>query len=97
MSILPNVRLTSTTYELEEVKIRRPRRAQGRSMSEANSIRGWRGLTRLDWRRKQHLTMRYVHGSHPRVEVEARGRIYVYDWDVAVLDILRDITNRNSW
>lgn len=97
MSTAPNVRLSSTTYEVEEVKIRRPRRAQGRSVSEANSLRGWRRLPRLDWRKPTGLRMRYVHGPDPKVEVEARGRVFRYDWDVAILDVLRDVTNRNGW
>jgi len=97
MSILPNLRLVSTTLEVEEVKIRRPRRAQGRSVSEANTIRGWRGLARLDWRKRTAVTLQYLHGAHPHVLVVARGREYRYDWDVPILEVLRDVTNRNSW
>lgn len=91
------MRLVSTTYELEDVKIRRPRRGQGRSVSEANSTRGWRGLARLDWRKPITVTMRYQHGAEPYVEVRCRGRSYAYPWDVSILDVLRDVNNRNGW
>jgi len=96
LSILPNMHLSSTTYVVEEVKIRRPRRAQGAAVSGANVARGWRGLTRLDWRKRTHMTLEYVHGAHPRVKVTARGREWLYDWDQAVLDILRDVCNRDT-
>lgn len=100
MSIIPNIRLSSTTYPVEEVKIRRPRRAQSDRVSEANSLsqprRGWRGLSRLDWRRPVGVRLSYVSGSHPRVKVEARGREWLYDWDVALLDVLSDVANRGS-
>jgi len=96
MSIAPNVRLSSTTYVVEEVKIRRPARAKGIRVSAANSLRGWRGLPRLDWRKPMGLRVTYVHGSNPRVKVEARGREWLYDWDVALLDVLADVANRAS-
>lgn len=94
MSILPNIRLTSTTFEIEEVKIRRPVRAQGTAANAVSPRRGWRGLTRLDWRRPVGMKLRYIHGAHPTVEVEARGRTWRYDWDVAILEILSDVANR---
>ena len=101
MSTLPNVRFSSTTYVIEEVKIRRPRRAQGDRVSEANSAprptRGWRSLGRLDWRKPVGVRLTYIHGADPRVRVEARGRTWDYDWDVALLDVLSDVTNRGRW
>jgi hypothetical protein len=42
------------------------------------------------------MTLRYVHGAEPHVEVVARGRAFSYPWDVAILDVLRDVTNRDS-
>lgn len=94
MSILPNIRFTSTTYEVEEVKIRRPRRAQGDSGRAQRGLRGWRGMPRLDWRKPVGVRLSYSGGSHPMVKVEARGREWLYDWDVALLDVLRDVTSR---
>lgn len=99
MSILPNMRLVSTTFETETVKITRPRRGQGHRVSEANSTsqprRGWRGLSRLNWSQPIGVRLRYVGGSHPRIEVNARGRVWLYDWDVALLDVLSDVANRD--
>jgi hypothetical protein len=103
MSTYPNRCLSSTTYAVEEVKIRRPARAQreqpARGASRAPSLglatgRGWRGLKRLDWRRWQGLRIRYSHGRDPHVVVNARGREWSYAWDTAILDILRDVANR---
>lgn len=103
MSTLPNRCLSSTTFPVEEVKIRRPARATGNSAAGTLSAsvpgtgtpsRGWRGLKRLDWRRWQGLRIRYSHGRDPHVVVNARGREWSYAWDTAVLDILRDVTNR---
>lgn len=103
MSTLPNRCLSSTTFEVEEVKIRRPARAQreqpARGGSRAPSdpraaLKGWRGLTRKDWRRWQGMRVRYSHGADPHVIVNARGREWSYAWDTAVLDILRDVCNR---
>lgn len=100
MSTLPNLRLSSTTFETETVKITRPRRAQSDRVSEANSTpgpaRGWRGLARLDWRKRVGVRLSYVHGPDPKVRVEARGREWLYDWDVALLDVLSDVANRGS-
>lgn len=103
MSTLPNVRLSSTTYDVEYVKIKRPRRAQRDSANAVSTApstpavrRGWFGLPRLDWRRKQGIRLSYVHGADPRVKVEARGREWLYDWDTAVLDILADVCNRTE-
>ena len=56
--------------------------------------RGWRGLQRLDWRKWTGMRLRYVHSADPRVVVNARGREWSYPWDVALLDVLRDVTNR---
>ena len=97
MSILPNVRLTSTTYEVEEVKIRRPVRAKGTALSEAKPRRGWRHLARLDWRKPVGVRLSYRHGAHPTVLVEARGSQWVYDWDVPILEVLEDVANRSGY
>lgn len=101
MSVFPITRSTSTTYTTEDVKIRRPAGHRGDRVSEANSSaqprRGWRGLSRLDWRRPVAVRISYVNGPHPRVKVEARGREWLYDWDVAVLDILSDVANRGTY
>jgi hypothetical protein len=102
MSTLPNTRLSSTTYDVEIVKIRRPVRAKGtaaegvvKALSPDRRIgRPWRVLKRLDWRQKTAVVLRYKHGDDPRVEVTARGYTTSYPWDTAILDILRDITNR---
>lgn len=111
MSTLPNISLSSTTFDVEEVKIRRPRRAKSATAAGRPSAlpdaekpgaanwspkptRGWRNLTRLDWRRPQGMTLQYRHGDDPQVVVKARGREWSYPWDTAVLDILRDVTNR---
>jgi hypothetical protein len=40
------------------------------------------------------MRLRYSHGADPHVVVNARGREWSYPWDTAVLDILRDVTNR---
>ena len=58
--------------------------------------RGWRHLARLDWRKTQGVRLRYVHGPDPKVLVEARGCEWLYDWDVALLDVLADVTNRTE-
>lgn len=103
MSTLPNRCLSSTTFTIEEVKIRRPARAQvssaagtasGQRQTGNGDRRGFRGLKRLDWRRWQGMRLRYSHGSDPHVIVNARGREWSYAWDTAVLDILRDVTGR---
>jgi hypothetical protein len=103
MSTLPNRCLSSTTFDVEEVKIRRPARAKGSSAAGtafrgvalgATPLRGWRGLKRLDWRKWTGVRIRYSHGRDPHVIVNARGREWAYAWDTAVLDILRDVTNR---
>lgn len=103
MSTQPNTHLSSTTYAVEEVIIRRPAgpKGQRRSSPEAGSAplrfaRGWRGLPRKDWRLPQGMTLRYVHGVDPKVEVYARGRTWSFDWDTAVLDILSAVTNRSG-
>lgn len=100
MSIIPNLRSSSTTFELETVKIRRPRRAQEHRVSAANSMtalgRGWRGLARLDWRKPVKVTLHYSGGSEPHVVVRARGREWAYAWDTALLDVLADVANRDS-
>lgn len=98
-----NVRLSSTTYDVEEVIIRRPAGPRGTAGARRTpspvgrplgTLGGWRGLKRLDWRRWQGLRVRYSHGQCPYVIVNARGREWAYPWDTAVLDILRDVTNR---
>ena len=103
MSTLPNRCLSSTTYEVEEVKIRRPVRAKGSAAAgvrspgvavSATPSRGWRGLKRLAWRRWQGIRLRYHHAPDPRVIVSARGREWSYAWDTALLDVLRDVTQR---
>jgi hypothetical protein len=94
MSTLPNVRTTSTTFEVETVKIRRPVRAKE---SVRSSGRGWWGLPRRDWRRPVTLQVQYRHGADPKVKVTARGREWVYDWDVALLDVVSDVNNRQGW
>jgi len=100
VSVTPNVRLSSTTFELEEVKIRRPRRGQGNRVSAANTLvsssRGWRRLARLDWRKPVGVRLSYSGGANPMVRVEARGREWLYDWDVALLDVLSDVCNRGG-
>lgn len=104
MSTLPNVCASSTTFITEEVKIRRPagpketaRAERGPQASGVPPVpRGWRDLTRRDWRKVQGLRMRYVHGPDPQVEIEARGRVWRYAWDTAVLDILADVCNRGE-
>lgn len=106
MSTLPNRCLSSTTFAVEEVKIRRPagpkaqrERSEHRSPGVAVSatpLRGWRGLKRLDWRKPVPMRLRYSHGRDPYVVVEARGREWAYPWDMAVLDILRDVANRDG-
>jgi hypothetical protein len=103
MSVYPNGRLSSTTFVVEEVKIRRPVRAKGtgaegdhdRGVGLApRSKAGWRGLKRLDWRRWQGMRLRYSHGADPHVVVSARGREWSFTWDTAILDVLRDVANR---
>jgi len=103
LSTYPNRCLSSTTFVVEEVKIRRPARAQRHSAEGATlrgvalgatPPRGWRGLKRLDWRKWTGMRLRYSHGRDPHVIVNARGREYAYAWDTAVLDILRDVANR---
>jgi hypothetical protein len=104
MSTLPNARLSSTTFEVETVKIKRPVRAKGPSAEgTASGVglrptagRGWRNLKRLDWRRWQGMRLRYVHAPDPKVIVNARGREWTYDWDVALLDVLADVCNRTE-
>lgn len=103
MSTLPNRCLSSTTFYWEDVKIRRPVRATGETAGASRqaspvdprpTLKGWRGLKRLDWRRWQGMRLRYSHGRDPHVIVSARGREWSYAWDTAVLDILRDVANR---
>jgi hypothetical protein len=103
MSTLPNRCLSSTTFLVEEVKIRRPARAQVSSAAgtafagvglRPTPLRGWRGLKRLDWRKWTGVRLRYQHGRDPYVIVNARGREWAYTWDTAILDILRDVANR---
>lgn len=98
MSNIANRRLSSTTFEVEEVKIRRPVRAKGKQRARAAqaSPLGWRGLSRKDWRAWQGVRLRYSHGANPCVIVNARGREWAYYWDTAVLDILRDVCNRDG-
>jgi hypothetical protein len=40
------------------------------------------------------MRLRYQHGADPQVVVNARGREWAYPWDTAILDVLRDVTNR---
>lgn len=103
MSTYPNKCLTSTTFVVEEVKIRRPVRAKGAAAEghvsggvalRATVGRGWRGLKRQDWRKWNGMRLRYQHGADPQVVVNARGREWAYPWDTAILDVLRDVTNR---
>ena len=103
MSTYPNGRLSSTTFTTEEVKIRRPARAKGAAggadipglAPAAGKVpRSWRGMKRLDWRKWVGVRIRYSHGQDPHVVVNSRGREWAYPWDTAVLDILRDVTNR---
>lgn len=102
MSTLPNACLSSTTFEVEEVKIKRPVRDKGTAGGSAKAdrppqsgpARGWRSLSRLDWRKWQGMRLRYVHTPDPKVVVNARGREWSFDWDTAILDVLRDVTNR---
>jgi hypothetical protein len=104
MSTLPHRCLSSTTFVVEEVKIRRPVRAKGHSAEGTASgvglgprrSRGWRNLSRLDWRKRQGMTLRYVHAPDPKVVVSARGQEWSYPWDTAVLDILADVCNRTE-
>lgn len=58
------------------------------------ALRAWRFATRTDWRKPTTVTLRYLHGPDPKVEVRARGHVDRYAWDTAVLDILADICNR---
>jgi len=101
MSTLPIRCSASTTFAVEEVKIRRPARAKvqgGRTPLGGPSAdgpgRGWRNLTRLDWRRWTGIRLRYSHGADPHVIVRARGREWSYPWDIALLDVLADVCNR---
>lgn len=103
MSTYPNGRLSSTTFEVETVKIRRPVRAKstapqaplsGVPSGNPTPLRGWHGLKRLDWRKWQGMRVRYSHGQDPHVVVSARGREWAYPWDTAIIDIVRDVANR---
>lgn len=104
MSTLPNVHSSSTSFDVEHVKIKRPVRAKGAEREGARRgaelvsgfARGWRGLSRLDWRKWQGMRLRYVHAPDPRVIVNARGREWSYAWDVAILDVLADVANRSE-
>lgn len=95
VSTLPNIRTPSTTFDVEVVKIRRPARAKVSGRSAFG--RGWRGLPRRDWRKPVTVQLEYRHGANPCVRVCARGREWVYDWDVSLLDVVADVNNREGW
>jgi hypothetical protein len=110
MSTLPNECLSSTTYDVEVVKIKRPRRAQVPSASEASTaggsieltpgrqrakaLRAWRFAKRLAWRKPVDLKVHVSTGNDPMVIVRARGHVQRYPWDTAILDIISDVCNR---
>ena len=104
MSTLPHTCLSSTTFETEEVKIKRPVRAGVAARAQrvplaggrGRFMRAWRFAKRLDWRKPITVQLRYVHAPDPQVEVRARGHVDRYPWDTAVLDILADVCNRSE-
>lgn len=110
MSTLPNRCLSSTTFDVETVTIRRPRRGEvtgggpgsagptaaggNAGRARAKALRAWRFATRLDWRKPIAVHLSYELRPDPVVVVRARGHVQRYPWDTAILDILSDIANR---
>lgn len=67
----------------------RPPEAMSHSVPKGHR---WRRLPRVDWRKPQHLTITYRGGPEGWVEIHARGDFGRYPGDVAIIDILADIT-----
>lgn len=78
--------MSGTAAEVERVSI-------GNRM---RGLRAWRFAKRLDWREPITVTLRYVHGADPKVEVRARGHKQSFPWDVALLDVLAEVCNRTE-
>lgn len=79
----------STTWEWKRIKVRRPAGGQD---DGAEHRKGFHGLPTKDWRKPTTLTIKYRGGPECWVEVHARGRIWRRPGNVAIIDMLRDIT-----
>lgn len=83
-----NRRLVSTRIVYEPVKITEAPQGTGQSRRRRPS-RPF--LARREWRRPLTLTVAYRGTSEPLVEIKARGRTWIADGHLTLLDVLVDI------
>lgn len=84
----------STTWTWKQVIVRPPR--QGQKGSAAKRHRWW-GLPKRNMRKPLGITLSYRGGPEGWVEVHARGRQAVFHGSVAILDLLREISQDDWW